>query len=387
MWYSNFTNPDGSGKKVVKVMDADKRTAQKMADTLEETMSANYPRNPGMTNAGNMSCDAFLAHALESIGMQDKKNTCYKFKIAMDKLRAALPISRVAEITPAALNKLRAAWIKSGYVQQQADGRIAGDGVAGANRHIKALKTLMRWGEREMSLEAQNWDIVGLWTEEKGRVLRYTKDQHAALTKATSHPDILNPNLMRTLYMIAYNAGLRPGEARWLWRSDVQFYVEPADGVYGLIHIQTKNYVDESTGKRIIWSPKSENGKYDCSRAIPMNAQLAGHLKEWFAKTPGPWVLSDTPRPAHGVLHLSRQWGKVIKKADLPGILYTLRHCYASDLVAAGESITNVQKFMGHASVKTTEIYVHFAPTTSVAGNSLHAHEYRGPMAMMGVAA
>jgi integrase len=42
--------------------------------------------------------------------------------------------------------------------------------------------------------------------------------------------------------------------------------------------------------------------------------------------------------------------------------LHCLRHTAASDLVRAGVHLTKIQKFLGHSSVKVTEIYTHVLP-------------------------
>lgn len=376
MWYSNFTNPDGSGKRMVKAMDANKQTAQKMSDALEETMRATAPSSANGQGILDMSCQAFVEKAIDDhFGMTDKKETCSIFRNAMTQLQAAIPAPRVRDITPDALMAMKKAWVKSGAVQQQADGRIAGVGVCGANRRIAAIKTLMRWAEEKYSLTPQNWKSVKPWKSAGGRTLRYTKEQHAKIFAASSG------GVMRTLYMLGYNVGLRPGESRWLWRENVEFYKAPVEGAHGLIHIHTKSYIDDK-GRKIIWSPKSENGQYDCSRSIPMNEALAKYLMAWFAVTPGPWVLSENGKPPPTRDNISKMWNGMLKKAGIDGILYTLRHSYASDLIAGGEPIMNVQRFMGHASVKTTETYIHFAPKISTASNSLHLPPYKGTMSM-----
>ncbi len=42
--------------------------------------------------------------------------------------------------------------------------------------------------------------------------------------------------------------------------------------------------------------------------------------------------------------------------------VHTLRHSYASHLLEAGVDIRLIQKYLGHASLATTYIYIHLTP-------------------------
>lgn len=63
-----------------------------------------------------------------------------------------------------------------------------------------------------------------------------------------------------------------------------------------------------------------------------------------------------------------RSVGEVIKQlAQKAGIVnkkvhpHLIRHCYATHLVEAGTDINLIQKLLGHANVKTTNIYLHIS--------------------------
>lgn len=43
-------------------------------------------------------------------------------------------------------------------------------------------------------------------------------------------------------------------------------------------------------------------------------------------------------------------------------LAHTLRHSFATNLLACGASITQVQELLGHNSVETTQVYLHCVP-------------------------
>lgn len=91
-----------------------------------------------------------------------------------------------------------------------------------------------------------------------------------------------------------------------------------------------------------------------------------------------PWVF---PNPATGkpYVEIFNAWNTARRAAGLADVrIHDLRHSFASALVNGGVPLYEVQKLLGHASIRTTERYAHLAPGRLAASLSVSDADFGG---------
>lgn len=148
-------------------------------------------------------------------------------------------------------------------------------------------------------------------------------------------------------------AGLRLGEAAGLQTEDVDFLrrtiavrrqVQPAPG--GGVEIRLPKY-------------GSERGVYAADELLQMLARLVE------SGAGEPWLFAGGSDGPPSTATVSDRWLRTVAAADLVGMkLHSLRHYYASGLIASGCDVVTVQRALGHASATTTlSTYSHLWPS------------------------
>lgn len=175
-----------------------------------------------------------------------------------------------------------------------------------------------------------------------------SEDEVSRLIECASLHDTPEGIRLHALLQILYASGLRVSELVGLKLSSIQVTQrEGGTGAYLMV--------------------KGKGGK---ERLVPLHEEairaIYGYLKvrrEFEEGAESTWMF-----PSHGASgHLTRQrFGQMLKSLALKSGIdpekvhpHTLRHSFASHLLAGGADLRVVQELLGHADISTTQIYTH----------------------------
>jgi integrase/recombinase XerD len=110
-------------------------------------------------------------------------------------------------------------------------------------------------------------------------------------------------------------------------------------------------------------------GKGRKERIVPLGKSAVGCLKQYLAEQRPLLIKPHSPetlflsRTGHGLdrINLWRVVKKYALRAGMPRkmTVHTLRHCFATHLLSGGADLRSLQEMLGHADVRTTQIYTH----------------------------
>lgn len=164
-------------------------------------------------------------------------------------------------------------------------------------------------------------------TDPRERVMTY--DEEDALLEVMENPRYCN---LRLFFQIAVNTGMRANEVLGLRWSEVDFSAREIN----LPYYRTKEGKDKS---------------------IPLNSFLVELLRERCLDSEGAeTVFGDgASYPQIGAL-----WREASASAKVSNLhIHDLRHTFASRLLQLGHRETDINKMLGHSSLKMTKRYVH----------------------------
>ncbi len=115
----------------------------------------------------------------------------------------------------------------------------------------------------------------------------------------------------------------------------------------------------------IMWNEEQIKirGKARKERLVPLDETLGFHLKKYLSKKNKSVFVFEGQKPGKVLSKRSIEkiYDNALLKAGIQkqGGIHCLRHSFATHLLDQGIGIRQLQKVMGHANIKTTEIYKH----------------------------
>ena len=145
----------------------------------------------------------------------------------------------------------------------------------------------------------------------------------------------------RAMFLLMLRCGLRVGEVRALTLNDL--YLQPGAGQLPRLWVLGKN----STRRVVYLSAQAEHALQTWLEARPVVASQAVFLNRW----------------GHSLTNTGIQdrLARYCREAEIWVTCHQLRHTFARQLVEAGMPVTSIQKLLGHAHLRTTQVYLHIS--------------------------
>ena len=182
-----------------------------------------------------------------------------------------------------------------------------------------------------------------------------TREQAKSLIATTEADVILGkaqpwlPDMVR----VALGTGFRRAELCALRWRDVSF----DEG-----RVYARGYVRKDSEGKVVYEHRTKSGH---DRAVPLLPLAREALERMHAARTNEdeeetVFVGDRGAPLHGNF-VGEEFRDQRKRTGLPKrfTFHTLRHTFASWLVTQGVPLRHVQAYLGHASIRTTEIYAH----------------------------
>ncbi len=226
----------------------------------------------------------------------------------------------------------------SRYLAFLHDEKLAPPSVA---RHLVALRTFYKYLRLEERTEQTAVDLLGspkLWQRLPQVLSPDAVDALLAAPAPTDRFHLRDRAILETLYA----TGCRASEVVGLRVADVRL-----DGGY-----------------------LKCTGKGNKQRVVPLGRPAVAALREYLGNE-RPQFAPLPPHPDHlfvsksgrrlGRISLWRIVKKYCRRAGLSGLAspHTLRHSFATHLLAGGADLRAVQELLGHSSIATTQHYTH----------------------------
>lgn len=197
-----------------------------------------------------------------------------------------------------------------------------------------ALSRAVQWGHLDSNplegvkkaKEDRNRKIRALESEEETRMLNYLRQERKRWK--------LEFKRLEVMIILSIDTGVRRGELFGLKWSDV-------DAKAQTLHV------------------RGEGAKSSQSRTIPLSPRCVSILTAWKAQS-GAEGLVFPGEAGEKLDNVTKAWKRLLDKAEVCGLRWhDLRHTFGTRLANAGVPLPTVQRLMGHASIVTTQRYLH----------------------------
>lgn len=221
------------------------------------------------------------------------------------------------------------------FVISRSDSGASGKTLA---RDVAALRSFFRFLVLERIRADNPADLIESPSREKKLPRVFSPEQVDAFLAAIPLDTPLGVR-DRTLFELIYSCGLRASEAVALSLSDIHFAARTI-----VVH-----------------------GKGNKERMVPFGGEAERWLKTWLESARGDLV----GRHATNAVFVNSRGSRLSRKgiwlrfqeiearSGITGKVHTLRHSFATHLLAGGADLRTVQDLLGHADVATTQIYTH----------------------------
>ena len=313
--------------------------------------------------------DAVLAcvDKRRELGRIKTDKTAHDYKLLVERSLKGLPKTPVDEVSKT--------WLEATYAHLHRRGGADGKGVS--VKTLRKLNVVIKgaydymidqgvnmpnpaYGVKfpkpnDSELKAPRMFTESEWAAFQGAI------EEALDAEATSANEIKRKSALFGSY-IAMCTGMRCGEVCGLRRGDIRF---------GSTLVRVEHSV---TDEKIMKPPKTKKGM----RTIAVSERFIQKIKDFYQwqatfltkkqrNADTTFVCCDAKGGVIKPRYMSKQFKSLCLSVGIdlkPGeSIHTLRHTYASYLLAAGESVKVVQVLLGHASASTTlDIYAHTMP-------------------------
>lgn len=242
-------------------------------------------------------------------------------------------IEYLSEITPPFIEKFKIYYLANGPLDSKKAKR-GRNPKSTFNKYLEIIKSFLNWSVNNDLLTQNPLKRMPGFKDIQRRFPRFFSKEELAIIFKSAPPAYAD-----YFRMLAYT-GLRAGELDHLDWQDI-------DQDRGIIKIQSK--------------PGFHTKTYHI-RSIPIHSEIKHFLS---VRVPGHRYIFDDGHGNHAFrqnaayCHLKN----ILRLNNLPdGNLYSFRHTFASHLVMVGIDLATIKELMGHASITTTEQYLHVAP-------------------------